>query len=153
MGRPFNHIQTIPQVLEYYRDSDSILCRVEKMPLTDRGKIDYDRLEAVITEQPEEDLSSADDMEQMLCGLFADVLKLKTAGADASFFELGGNSLKAFVVLSRLQERGIALTLRDLLRHPTPRALAAEIRRRNPSDTSAQDGTAEEAGGKIHICP
>lgn len=46
-------------------------------------------------------------------------------GADDDFYAMGGDSLIALQVVAEAQERGIAITLRDLLYYPTARELAA----------------------------
>jgi acyl carrier protein len=62
---------------------------------------------------------------------FAPLLGLETVDPSASFFELGGSSLAATRLVHEVAERyGIELTVADLFRNPTVRALAALVERR-----------------------
>ncbi|MFC6882171.1 MULTISPECIES: amino acid adenylation domain-containing protein [Actinomadura] len=62
--------------------------------------------------------------EELLCGLFADVLGVERAGADVSFFDLGGDSIAALRLAGRARAAGIELTPRDVFTHQTAEALA-----------------------------
>ncbi|WP_160103359.1 amino acid adenylation domain-containing protein, partial [Rhodococcus sp. T7] len=102
---------------------------LERIPLTAVGKLDRAAL-------PEPDLlsgaghyrSPAGPIEETVAGVFADVLALGRVGADADFFDLGGNSLSATRVTARLRALlGTDCGVRDLFEAPTVAALAARI--------------------------
>lgn len=58
--------------------------------------------------------------------LWAEILDIDEVETDDHFFELGGNSLLVIEVVKELKARsGVAVPLGDLLRDPTPRAVAA----------------------------
>jgi acetoacetyl-CoA synthetase len=72
------------------------------------------------------DEGPSDELLPRLQALWAEVLDLPTVGPDEHFMDLGGNSLLAAIVLSRLHRwAGCSLPLASLLRAPTPRQLAA----------------------------
>ena len=67
---------------------------------------------------------NADDM----AALWAEILDLDDLRGDDHFFEVGGNSLLALDVLTRIEERtGIYLPLADFFADPTPVAVAARV--------------------------
>ena len=60
--------------------------------------------------------------------IFAEVLSLGRVGADENFFELGGNSLQAMRVVSRINKAfGVKVTIRMLYGTTTVRAVAEKI--------------------------
>ncbi|MFF3306090.1 non-ribosomal peptide synthase/polyketide synthase [Streptomyces sp. NPDC002952] len=100
---------------------------VAELPLTANGKVDRRRL-------PAPDWSAAGDAayraprteaERILAEIWADLLGVERVGADDNFFMLGGDSILSIQVVSRARAAGLALTPRDLFRHPTVAALAA----------------------------
>ncbi|WP_046731288.1 hybrid non-ribosomal peptide synthetase/type I polyketide synthase [Streptomyces humi] len=69
-------------------------------------------------------------VEDDLNAIWREVLALELIGRDDSFFELGGDSLLATQIVTRIRERtGIALPVRDIFVHPTLRELAEAVRR------------------------
>jgi acyl carrier protein len=64
-------------------------------------------------------------VETMLVEIYAAVLGLDQTGVDASFFDVGGNSLKAMQLVGRLeQEMGLDVPVADVFLAPQPRELA-----------------------------
>jgi acyl carrier protein len=80
-----------------------LIVQLEELPLTANGKIDRKALprpEAGIKVQY---AGPQTEMESILCGIWAEVLRVERVGVLDNFFDLGGNSLSAFRVISRLR--------------------------------------------------
>jgi amino acid adenylation domain-containing protein len=119
----------------------SAFVSLDRLPVTENGKIDFARL----PEPGEERLETAtaivepqSPLERKLAGIVADVLDITMVGSDDNFFELGGDSIQAIQVAARAQEEGIALAPLDLFEYPTVAQLAAR------SADAAEETTDEE---------
>jgi amino acid adenylation domain-containing protein len=103
-----------------------------EFPLTPNGKVNRTALpkphwqDAVSQDQ----LSPCYPEEEILCGIFSEVLKLEQVGLEQDFFDLGGHSLLATQVVSRVRNAfGVDLPLRVLFETRTARGLAQRVRR------------------------
>jgi amino acid adenylation domain-containing protein/non-ribosomal peptide synthase protein (TIGR01720 family) len=103
---------------------------LEQMPLTANGKIDRERLpELGVTGVLEHERESEwTPVEELVVGLWSEVLKREALGREDNFFELGGHSLLATQVISRVREVfGVELGLRRLFEAPTVRSFSRSI--------------------------
>ncbi|MFC4909840.1 amino acid adenylation domain-containing protein [Actinomadura gamaensis] len=102
---------------------------MDELPLTPNGKVDTKALpKPVLTVPLREYRAPRDDRETAVAAIFAELLGVDRAGLDDDFFDLGGDSLIAMRVVSRVRRAlGVELPVRALFEHPTVEALAARI--------------------------
>jgi acyl carrier protein len=112
----------------------SVFVVLDSFPLTPNGKIDRRGLPAPDGIRHELEARYAPPRtatEEVLAGIWADVLGLERVGIHDHFFsELGGHSLLATQLISRLRDRfGIELPLTVIFEKPTIASLATTIAR------------------------
>ncbi|GAC66273.1 non-ribosomal peptide synthetase [Gordonia soli] len=98
---------------------------LDQLPMTPVGKLDRRALP-----EPEVGVgrTPAEGLERSIADVFADVLGIDAVGADDGFFDLGGNSLMATTVVSRLREQlEQEVSVQQLFVSPSPAELATAL--------------------------
>ncbi len=106
------------------------ILKVGRMPLSENGKIDKKKL-AMLEEVADLDTEFREpenDIEKLLCTIFAEVLQVTRVSTEDSFFDVGGHSLKATMLMARIQKTfGTNISIDHIFELQTVRALAAVI--------------------------
>jgi acyl carrier protein len=104
---------------------------LDSLPLTPNGKLDRKALPAPDHSRPELDDAFAaprTPAEEILADIWAKVLKLNQVGIHDNFFHLGGDSLLATQVVSRVRDAfKLDLPLRTLFEAPTIEGIAQTL--------------------------
>lgn len=108
-----------------------IFMPIEQMPRTPIGKIDRKALPAPDQDRPElehEFVAPRNPVEQMIADLWAKTIGIEKVGIYDNFFDLGGHSLMATQIISRLRNiYNVEIPLRKLFEAPTVANLAMVI--------------------------
>ncbi|GAB3473535.1 non-ribosomal peptide synthetase [Amycolatopsis cihanbeyliensis] len=110
---------------------------VDALPLTANGKVDRRAL-------PEPDFDEiagyqppATERQELLCALFAEVLATDQVGIDDSFLDLGGQSMLAVRLATRIGKAlGVEVGVSDVFNAPTVRELDIWLNSRVPAATT-----------------
>ncbi|MCP5052101.1 MAG: amino acid adenylation domain-containing protein, partial [bacterium] len=134
---PTGEIPAAPRLREYLSHSlpgymmPAFFVTLDEIPLTPNGKVDRDALPRPGRDAPGDAYAApGNETEEKLAQLWAHVLgvETETIGVGANFFHLGGHSLKAAVLVTKIHRQlNVRLPLAQLFRSPTIRRLAEVI--------------------------
>ena len=122
---------------------------LDRLPLTPNGKLDRRALPA--PEMPACGVRRLPrtPQEEMLCGLFAEVLGVERVGLDDNFFALGGDSIMSIQLVSRARKAGLVITARAVFEHQSVAALAGVVGGTAQTPSPAPD----DATGELPLTP
>ncbi|MFH7599302.1 amino acid adenylation domain-containing protein, partial [Streptomyces racemochromogenes] len=128
----------------------SAFVTLEALPLTPNGKLDHRALPAPVFAPAGGGRAPRTAQEEILCGLFAEVLGLEQVDPDAGFFEMGGDSILAIQLVSRARRAGLVFSARDVFGHQSVAQLVliAQAVRQDTADTAE-----EPDGGELTATP
>ncbi len=112
---------------------------MKQFPVTLNGKVDRKALPAPVEnahQESSEIILPATEIEKQLAALWTEILGIKNISVTDKFFEMGGNSLSATMLISRIiRNYSIRLTLRDLFENQTIAEISLEIEQRKTIET------------------
>mgnify|MGYP005834128821 CR=1 FL=1 len=128
--------------------------RLEKMPLTSNGKVDRKALPDPVSniETGVQYIAPSNETEEKIAAVWKEVLGIDKAGIDDNFFDMGGHSLKATVLASRLhKEFNKEIPLHKIFETPTIRELASYINESEESTYISIDQVSEVIGKNLPV--
>ncbi|GGT22206.1 MULTISPECIES: non-ribosomal peptide synthetase [Streptomyces] len=136
--------RTLPEYLV-----PSAVLLIDDVPMTVNGKVDRAALPAPAAVRGGAGGAARTPAERALCAAFAEVLGLPGAGTGDDFFALGGDSITAMRLVSRVRRENVAISSQDVFRLRTPGALAASAQAAAP----AADLLHQSATGRLELPP
>lgn len=125
----------------------STITWLEAWPMNANGKLDRKALPAPVAVAPRDRVEPRNDVERTVAQIWEDVLG-RPVGVLDDFFEIGGHSLLALRVLSRIADRThVRMPLRVIFDAPTVAELAAHIESGPRRDRSVGPALAGHAAG------
>ena len=131
----------------------STFVALDRLPLSSNGKIDRRALpspaEARLgTEESYEAPRTA--VEETLCRVWGEVLRVERVGIHDDFFELGGDSILSIQIVSRARRVGLHLRPRQIFLNPTVACLAREV---GPGEAVVVQAEQEAVTGEVELTP
>ena len=119
----------------------AIYVELDALPLTPNGKVDRRSLPAPNPANQEAErkyVAPRTPIEELLAGIWADLLRIERVSIHDNFFELGGHSLLATQLISRaFRTFQVDLSVRTLFEAPTIAELAQVIDRKQIGEEKA----------------
>jgi len=120
--------QLLRKTLPQYMIPSSIV-QLEKLPVTPNGKVDrtnlIKRLSELTADQNESYTPPDTEIERTLISIWNNIFNKDNIGILSDFFTLGGNSLKAMRMISKINNKyGIKLTIKDIYDNKNIKSMA-----------------------------
>ncbi len=113
----------------------SKLIQIDEIPLTANGKINKKALVKPLVEQIRKGnfVPPVTECQKKLAKIWEEVLRIEQPGIHDSFFDLGGDSLKAVEIVSKAENQGIHISLTDMFTYLTIHELSNVIMEKEQS--------------------
>jgi glycopeptidolipid biosynthesis protein len=98
---------------------------IDAIPLTVNGKLDKRALPAPEYQDVDRYRAPVTPVEEILAGIYAQVLGVERVGVDDSFFDMGGDSILSMQVVARARAAGLVCRPRDVFVEQTVSRLAS----------------------------
>ncbi len=124
--------ETIREYLRFILPSYMIpihYIKLDEMPLNNNRKIDYKLLQDIPISCERNIIKPRNEVEEKIAAIWREVLNIDQIGIDEGFFNIGGHSLNAMRVLTKLyKEFNINISLSIMFQNPTIEMLAKHIK-------------------------
>ncbi|TPG89131.1 amino acid adenylation domain-containing protein [Brevibacillus laterosporus] len=139
--------EQLAKTLPYYM-IPTFFIQMDSLPLNANGKVnqailpypDWGKLHVEMYVKPK------NEIEQEVAEIWQDTLGVQDIGVRDNFFALGGQSLKAIVMLAKIKEKfGVRISLKQLFANPTIENVAIEIQEVSPTEQKSIPRVTEQA--------
>ena len=105
----------------------SYICILDKLPLTRNGKLDKRALPEPIYTDNSQYIKPRNEEETIITRTFESVLGINNVSVTDSFYDLGGDSIKAIRVVAKIRDEGYDVSAKVILGKSTPENIAKEL--------------------------
>ncbi|MEO3763823.1 amino acid adenylation domain-containing protein [Streptomyces sp. B5E4] len=123
---------------------------LDAFPMTSNGKLDRRALPAPDLGARSGSRAAETPVERTLASVYAEVLGVPGVGAEAGFFDLGGDSIQATQLVAQARTAGLVFTVRDVFVHQTVAGIAQVAR---PVGEDAGVSAADVGTGDVPLLP
>ncbi|AKH85663.1 CDA peptide synthetase I [Streptomyces sp. CNQ-509] len=123
---------------------------LDAFPMTSNGKLDRRALPAPDLGAGSGSRAAETPVERTLASVYAEVLGVPGVGAEAGFFDLGGDSIQATQLVAQARTAGLVFTVRDVFVHQTVAGIAQVAR---PAGEDAGVSAADVGTGDVPLLP
>ncbi|MED4445709.1 non-ribosomal peptide synthetase [Bacillus thuringiensis] len=111
---------------------------LDEFPLTVNGKVNYDLLPTPNLVE-NEFVKSKTDVEKELIKAMEEILGVENISMKDNYYHLGGDSIKAIQISSKLKNVGLMIKVKEILNYDLIEDIAASVERDNFNRTISQD--------------
>jgi len=104
------------------------MMQIETIPVTRNGKLDKRALPEIEARDDKEYIAPRNETEDAICQVFSEILNVERVGVKDSFFELGGDSIKAIRITTKLRDCGYITNVKDIMSYKTPEKLSYYVK-------------------------
>ena len=125
------------------------MMQIDEIPVTRNGKLDKKALPEIENKSSREYIAPRNKAEEAVCATFCEIMNVDKVGIQDSFFELGGDSIKAIRIISKLRDSGYNVTVKDIMNGKTPEKIALYVKNVDEKRIYEQG----EVTGKVESTP
>nr|WP_269808913.1 non-ribosomal peptide synthetase [Enterovibrio nigricans] len=124
---------------------------MKAFPLSSAGKLDRNALPEPEFIDQDNYVAPETDQEMDLCHIWKQVLGIESIGVNDNFFRIGGDSIIAIQLVSKLRQAGFSVQVKDMFDCPTVYQLSERLSQATPAtQIVAEQGELE---GACHLLP
>ena len=128
------------QLPEYMIPKAVIL--LDSLPTTKNGKLAVNQLpEHHVDLNKEEKEQPKTSLQRNVLMVFKEILNQEEIGINEDFYDLGGDSIKAIRIVSKLKEQGYSLTINDILQYRTIKELSGNLKQNKKRNLDQREVT------------
>ena len=121
--RPIDMRNHLRNILPFYM-IPTYLMQLDSLPISVNGKISKKNLPVIQMACRNDYIAPRTQIENSICKVFGEILRISKIGILDSFIELGGDSIKAVRACIGLKEVGIYISVLDIMNMQTPEKIA-----------------------------